>query len=154
MDQNLIMTLLIMDICTVLFEKRYTILRWKQSRRQDITNFSFKMFKIIRSLRSSECLKTTVELRLTTQKVNARSPWTACSVFDWKYLFWVSLVQKLNLSYQKTYHLSWNFLLRLIQIFIISWWCSLFCFWLEIPFVANLVQKRKIVSLSRNLALD
>ena len=46
------------------------------------------MFKIMRSLRSSKCLKTTVELTFTTQKANACSPWTACSVFDWKYLFW------------------------------------------------------------------
>ena len=33
----------------------------------DITNFSFKIFKIMRSLRSSKCLKTTVELMFTTQ---------------------------------------------------------------------------------------
>ena len=39
------------------------------------------------SLRSSKRLKTTVELRFTTQKANADSPWTACSVFDWKYIF-------------------------------------------------------------------
>ena len=45
------------------------------------------MFKIMRPLRSLECLKTTVELTFTTQKVNTCSPWTACSVFDWKYLF-------------------------------------------------------------------
>ena len=42
--------------------------------RQDITNFSFKMFKIIRYLRSSECLKTTAELMFTTQKANTSSP--------------------------------------------------------------------------------
>ena len=41
----------------------------------------------MRSLRFSKCLKTTVELRLTTQKANACSPWTACFVFDWKHLF-------------------------------------------------------------------
>ena len=34
------------------------------------------------SFRSSKYLKTTVELTFTTQK--ARSPWTTCSVFDWK----------------------------------------------------------------------
>ena len=38
-------------------------------------------------MRSSKCLKTTVELTFTTQKANACSPWTACSVFNWKYLF-------------------------------------------------------------------
>ena len=36
----------------------------------------------MRYLRSSKCLKTTVELTFTTQKANTCSPWTACSVFD------------------------------------------------------------------------
>ena len=44
----------------------------------------------------------------TTQKANACSPWTACSVFDWKYLFRVNFVQKL-----KTISLSWSFVPRL-----------------------------------------
>ena len=139
MDQNLIMALLIMDICTVLFEKRYTILRWKQSRRQDITNFSFKMFKIIRSLRSSKCLKTTVELTFTTQKANACSPWTACLVFNWKHLFWVNLVQKL-----KIISLSLSFVPRLIQICRIPWWCSPFLLSTRNTFWANLVQISKL----------
>ena len=56
------------------------------------------MFKIMRYLRSSKCLKTAVELTFTTQKANAFSPWTACSVFDWKYLFWVNWIQKPKLS--------------------------------------------------------
>ena len=56
-----------MAICTVLFEK-HTFLRYKEPRRQDITNFSFKMFKIMRSLRSLKCLETTAELKFTTQK--------------------------------------------------------------------------------------
>ena len=55
------------------------------------------MFKIMRSLRFSECLKTTVELTFTKQKANAWSPWTACSIVNWKYLFWVNLVQKLKI---------------------------------------------------------
>ena len=76
-----------MAICTVLFEKLYTTLRQKEPMRQEITNFSFRMFKIMRFLRSSKCLKTTVELMFTTQNVDACSPWTACSVFDWEYLF-------------------------------------------------------------------
>ena len=46
------------------------------------------MFKIMRSLRSSKCLKTTVELTFTTKKANTCSPWIACSVFDWGYLLW------------------------------------------------------------------
>ena len=69
------MTLLIMAICTGLFEKLYTILRLKEPRRPDITNFSFKMFKIMRSLRSSKCLKTTCfELTFATQKAKACNP--------------------------------------------------------------------------------
>ena len=41
----------------------------------------------MRFLRLSKCLKTTVELAFTTEKANACSSWTACSVFTWKYLF-------------------------------------------------------------------
>ena len=81
--------------------------------------YFLKMFKIMKSLRSSKCLKTTVELTFTTQKANACSPWTACSVFNWKYLFWVNLVQKI---------ISWNFVPRLVQICRIPRWCSLFLF--------------------------
>ena len=81
------------------------------------------MIKIMRSLRSSKCLKTIAELTFATKKTNACSPWTACSVFNWKYLFWVNLVQKL-----KIISLSWNFVPRLIQICRIPWWYSLFLF--------------------------
>ena len=49
-----------------------------------MTKYSFKMLKIMRFLRSSKCLETTVELTFTTQKANACSPWTARSVFDSK----------------------------------------------------------------------
>ena len=88
-------------------------------------NYSFKMFKIMRSLRSLKCLKTTVEITFTKQKANACSPWTwtVCSIFDWKYLFWVNLVQKL-----KIISLTWKFVTRIIQICRIPWWCSLFLF--------------------------
>ena len=51
-------------------------------------------FKIIRSLISPKCLKTTVQLTFTTQKANACSPWTAWSIFYWKYLFWGTFVPK------------------------------------------------------------
>ena len=57
-----------MAFCTVLFEKLYKILRQKEPRKQDITNFSFKIFKIMRSLRSLKCLKATVELTFTTSQ--------------------------------------------------------------------------------------
>ena len=72
-----------MAICTVPFEKLYTILIQKEPRGQEITNFSFKMYKVIRSLRSSKPLKSTIELMFTTRKANACSPWTACPIFDW-----------------------------------------------------------------------
>ena len=81
------------------------------------------MFKVMRSLRSSRCLKTTVKLTFTTQKANACSPWAACSAFKWKYIFWVNLVQKL-----KTISLSYNLVPRLIQICRIPWRCSFFLF--------------------------
>ena len=42
----------------------------------------------MRSLRSSKCLKTTVEFTFTIQKANSCNPWTACSIFNWKNLFW------------------------------------------------------------------
>ena len=71
------MTLQIMAICT----KIYTILIQKDPRRQDITNFSSKIIKI---MRSSKCLKTTVELTFTAQKANACSPCTTFSVFTFK----------------------------------------------------------------------
>ena len=62
-------------------------------------------------LKSSKYSKTTVELTFTVQETNACSPWTAYSVSDWKYPFWVNLVQKL-----KIVCLSCNLVLRLIQI--------------------------------------
>ena len=44
-------------------------------------------------------------------------------VFDWKYLFWANLVQKVKLI-----SLSWNLVSRLIRICWSQWWCSLFLF--------------------------
>ena len=124
------MVLLNMGIYSVLFENLYTI----------VTNSSFKMLKRMRFLRSSKCSKTTVELKFTKQKANACSPWTSCSVFDWKYPFWEKFGQKL-----KIISLGWNLVLRLIQICRIPCWCSLFLFYTrKISFWANLVQKFKI----------
>ena len=55
------------------------------------------MLKLMRSLRSLKCLKATVQSTFTAQKTNACSPWTTCSVFNWKYLYWVNLVQKVKI---------------------------------------------------------
>ena len=59
------------------------------------------MFKIVIFLRSSKFSKETVELTFTTQKSNACSPWTACSVSDWKYLFWGKFGPKTQNCYFK-----------------------------------------------------
>ena len=143
------MALLIVAICTILFEKLYTILILKEPRGQEITNFSFKMFKIMRSLRFSKSLKSTVELTFTTQKANACSPWTPCFIFDWIYLFWVNLFQAL-----KIISLSWHFIPRLIQICRIPWWCSLFLFLTGNTFLGKFGPNNQIVSLSWNFALN
>ena len=83
--------------------------------------FFSQMFKVMKSLRSSKCL--TVELTFTTQKAYACSTWTACSVFDWNYLFWLNFVQKVKIISS-----SWKIISRLIQICSVPWWCSLFLF--------------------------
>ena len=67
------------------------------------------------------------------------------SVFDRK-TFKANLVQNI-----KTVSLTWNFVLRLIQIRRIQWWCSLFCYDWEYPFWLNVAQKIKIFSLNWNL---
>ena len=77
---------------------------------RDITNFFSKCSY------NENFNSTAVELKFTTQKANACSPWTAFSVFDWKYLFWVELFQKI-----KIISLSRNFVPGRIQICRIPW---------------------------------
>ena len=93
------MTLQIMAIWTVLFEKLYTILRKKnEPRRQDITNFSFKIFKIMGSLRFSKCLKSTGELSLSLlHKKETLEVLGLLILFSTGNVFWVNLVQKLKI---------------------------------------------------------
>ena len=55
------------------------------------------------------------------------------SVLDRKQPFWVNLIQKTRIV-----SLSWNLVPQLIWICRIQWWCSLFRFWLEIPFLDKL----------------
>ena len=70
-----------------------------------------------------------------------------CSVFDKKYPFWVNLVQKL-----KIVSLRWNMGPRLIHIWRIQWWCSLFLFSTASTFFGQIWSKKfKIVSLGWNL---
>ena len=59
-------------------------------------------------------------------------------VFDWKYPFWANLVQKV-----KIISWSWNLVARLIRICIIEWCCSLFGFWVEIPFLGKFGPKNQ-----------
>ena len=56
-----------MAIYTMPFENLYTVLRSKETTRQNITNFSFKVFKIMRFLKSSKRSKTTDELTFTAR---------------------------------------------------------------------------------------
>ena len=89
----------------------------KRTQEAKHNKFFFQNVQIMRSMRSSKYLKTTVELMFTTQKAYAAfSPRTACSVFHWKYLFWVNLAQKL-----KIISLSWYIVPRLIKICTIPW---------------------------------
>ena len=60
------------------------------------------------------------------------------SVFHWKYPFWANLVKKI-----KIISWSWNLVARLIWICRIQWWCSFFCFWLEMPFLGKFGPKNQ-----------
>ena len=66
------------------------------------------------------------------------------SIFDRKYSFWSKKIKTVSL-------ISWYSVPRRIWIFKIPWWCSLFCFRTEIPFLGKFSLKIKIVSLSWNL---
>ena len=101
------------------------------------SQFFFQNIQNREIFKTFEMLKTTVELTLTTQKANACSLWTACSDFNWKYLFWVNLVQNL-----KIISLSWNFVHRLTQTCRIPWWYSLFLFSTENTFWSNFGLKK------------
>ena len=54
------------------------------------------------------------------------------AILNWKCPFWASLVQKI-----KIFRITWNFVLRLIQICRIQEWCSLFCGNLDLKFVQS-----------------
>ena len=78
-----------------------------------------------RFLRCSKCSKTTIKLTFTTHKSNACSPWIICSVFDWKYWFYIeeNLIQKCKIVCAK-----WNLIQRLIWIRKMEWWCLFYLF--------------------------
>ena len=64
-------------------------------------------------------------------------------IFDWKYPFCANLVQNV-----KIVSLSWNLVPRLVRIWKIQSWCSLFLFLIGNTLLGeNFVQKVKIVSL-------
>ena len=68
----------------------------------------------MRSLRSSKCLKTTVELTFTAQKANAISSWTAYSVFLFCFQLETPFLSKFGPKL-KIISLSWNFVPRPIS---------------------------------------
>ena len=65
-----------------------------EPRRPEITNFSSKIFKVMRFLRSSKGSKTIFELTFTTQKANA------CSLLNWLFFSVVRFLVKLGLKTQ------------------------------------------------------
>ena len=74
------------------------------------------------------------------------------SILDQKYRFWANLVQNIKIA-----SLSWNFVLRLIWIWTIQWWCLHFPFLTRVIFFflgggVMLVKKIKISSLNWTLA--
>ena len=91
---------------------------------------------------------------LTTQKANAYSPWTACSVFD----FWVNLVKTENCQFKLKFCSQINSNIRnSIVMFTLlgtlgtqtnlnmqnSMVVSILCFRLEIPFLGKFDKKKK-----------
>ena len=72
------------------------------------------------------------------------------SVLDWKYPFWANLVEN-----TKTVCLRWNLNARLIPVWWIRKWCSLFFVsdW-NYPFWSNLVQKLKLFVEEETWCLD
>ena len=74
-------------------------------------------------MRSSKSLKTTVELTFTTQKATLVVHQLLVLFSTGNTLFWVNLVRKL-----KIVSLRWKVILRLIRIWRIQWWCSVFLF--------------------------
>ena len=61
-------------------------------------------------------------------------------VLDRKHRLWANLVQKI-----KIVSLSWNLVPRLIRIYRIQQWCSLFCFRWETPFLINKGKQSRII---------
>ena len=95
-----------MAICTVVCKALYNF-KIKRAHEARHNQFFFQNFQNNEINEIFKMFKNTVELTFTNQKANACSPWTACSVFNWKYLFCVNLVQKL-----KIISLTWNFVPR------------------------------------------
>ena len=79
------MTLLDKSIWTVLLEKLFKIMRAQEARHNQFffkniqNNEIFEIFKMFKS--------NSAEFKFTKQKAKGCSPWIACSLFDWKYLF-------------------------------------------------------------------
>ena len=59
-------------------------------------------------------------------------------VFEWKCPFWANLIQKI-----KIVTFCWNLVPRLIRLCKTHWCYSLFCFWVEIPFLGKFGPKHQ-----------
>ena len=135
------MTLLIMATCTVVWKPLHN---FKMKRAQEARHNQFffqnvqnnEIFEIFRLFKHNSCIN------VYYKKGNACIHWTACSIFNWKYIFLVNLVQKL-----KIISLSWNFVPWLIQYGESHRDVHFFCFRLEIAFWVDVVQQIKNVQL-------
>ena len=122
-DRNLIMTLLIMGICTVVWKALYEfkIKRAQEARHNQIFFQNVQNNEIFEIILKMFKNNSWINVYYTKSKHLQSLDDLLC--FPLKYLFWVNLVQKL-----KIISLSWNFVPRLIQICRIPWRCSLSLF--------------------------
>ena len=87
--------------------------------------------------------KNNRQLTFTTQKANAWSPWTACSVFDWKYPFHVNLIKTAKCQFKLKFGSQANLSIQnSMLMFTFSVFVQKYLFW------ANQVQKNKTGSKS------
>ena len=115
-------------------------------------------FVFLRYIFFSDSLKVFGFLVTLLNIIGKKVIFSKISYFQLQYLFCCCLVYKqhiycANLVQKfKIVSLSWNLAPRITQICIIQWWCFLFCFRLEIPFLGKFGSfPQKIVSLNWNL---
>ena len=67
-------------------------------------------------------------------------------VFEWKYLFWANLVQKI-----KILTLSWNLVPTIIRTCRIQWWCSFFSFLIRDTLLGQIWSKKSKLSVEAKI---